>query len=352
MPWLRVDDGLPFDAKVLTLGRTKAEQNETLGMAVRLWAWCAQQRTDGFLPAGIVDMVGTPACLKRLLTASFGRKALLHKRGEQCECLRERRWPDGADYLVHDFLDRNPSRAENDVARAQKRELRDRELRAAVRARDGDRCRYCGTQVNWSDRRSGRGGVLDHVVPDVAAGADNLVVACRACNTRKGHRTPEAAGMRLLPLPGGRGDQRPIYDESATDPDPTAERTGNGPGTEQRTDSEPVPDPPPPRTPATRAATSPNGAAPHQRALTAQIRDGDSDPTRGAGTDRPGRVGSGNGDLDRTVGYAGPTGTRPTVGPPRTPRATDHPNPYLRQAFTGPTPEQHAGYPPEETTSP
>lgn len=61
-----------------------------------------------------------------------------------------------------------------------------------VFARDGGACRYCGSLDNPT---------FDHVAPRCQGGGDeaeNLVVACRSCNSRKGGRTPEQAGMALL----------------------------------------------------------------------------------------------------------------------------------------------------------
>lgn len=61
----------------------------------------------------------------------------------------------------------------------------------AVFERDGRACRYCGSEEALS---------IDHVVPRCQGGldnSDNLVVACRSCNSRKGGRTPEQAGMVL-----------------------------------------------------------------------------------------------------------------------------------------------------------
>lgn len=57
--------------------------------------------------------------------------------------------------------------------------------------RDDFRCAYCGTHKNLT---------LDHVTPRSQGGKDtweNLVTACQKCNTRKGSRTPEEAGMRM-----------------------------------------------------------------------------------------------------------------------------------------------------------
>lgn len=67
--------------------------------------------------------------------------------------------------------------------------------RRAVFARDLHRCQYCG----------GPAENLDHVTPRSRGGThtwENVVAACRACNTRKGDRSPEEAGMILTSDPG------------------------------------------------------------------------------------------------------------------------------------------------------
>lgn len=66
---------------------------------------------------------------------------------------------------------------------------------AAVYQRDGHACRYCGRANNLS---------IDHVIPRSQGGiheSENLVVACRSCNSKKGGRTPEQARMTLRPAP-------------------------------------------------------------------------------------------------------------------------------------------------------
>lgn len=329
--WLKVHDGLPFDPKVLLLGRTKPEVNEAIGMATRVWAWCAQQRTDGFVPTAVIDAIGTPATLRRLTRPVFDRRPFLHRRGEgdDCACLKGRPWPAGADFLVHDYLDRNPSREENDVRRAKARELKDPALKAEVRDRDGDRCRYCGTTVNWADHRSARGGTYDHVDPDLAAGAANLVVACRGCNARKKDRTPQQSGLRLLPLPGH--PAHPTHDgprfEPGSDPNPNPDPTRK---TTTDTDVGPSVGPsPPPTGPTTPhdALTSPQDAPETDT----------PDRTRGALTSGTGRDGQGAGRVD------GSPAPRHTVGPPTTPRGPLYGNPYLKQS---PDPDLHAGHPP------
>jgi 5-methylcytosine-specific restriction endonuclease McrA len=64
-----------------------------------------------------------------------------------------------------------------------------------IYSRDRNTCQYCGDRFARSDLN------LDHVVPRSQGGTshwENVVCSCHACNRRKGGRTPEQAGMRLL----------------------------------------------------------------------------------------------------------------------------------------------------------
>jgi len=66
--------------------------------------------------------------------------------------------------------------------------------RRAVFARDEWRCQYCGSAAEN----------LDHVVPRSRGGPhtwDNVVAACRRCNSRKENRTPAEVGLRLRRRP-------------------------------------------------------------------------------------------------------------------------------------------------------
>jgi len=68
----------------------------------------------------------------------------------------------------------------------------------ALFARDASLCLYCGKEY-------GRHSLTrDHVVPISKGGRDtweNVVSACFHCNSRKGGRTPQQAGMPLLAVP-------------------------------------------------------------------------------------------------------------------------------------------------------
>ena len=64
--------------------------------------------------------------------------------------------------------------------------------------RDRYTCQYCGKQPGRDEL------TIDHVLPRSRGGSStwlNCVLACLACNTRKGNRTPADAGMRLRGTP-------------------------------------------------------------------------------------------------------------------------------------------------------
>lgn len=70
--------------------------------------------------------------------------------------------------------------------------------RRNVYARDNHRCQYCGNHFREEEL------TYDHVVPKSAGGRrtwTNIVSACRPCNSRKGHRTCDEAGMFPLRAP-------------------------------------------------------------------------------------------------------------------------------------------------------
>jgi len=64
--------------------------------------------------------------------------------------------------------------------------------------RDQEQCQYCGCRPGLRQLN------VDHVRPRSRGGDDsweNLVISCRTCNLKKGHRTPEEAGMVLIRRP-------------------------------------------------------------------------------------------------------------------------------------------------------
>jgi hypothetical protein len=318
MPWLKTDDQAGQNVKLRGLvddgvtGRRAVIQGKaTRGHWHDILTWCAAARTDGFATAAVVDEPGTEDLVRRLLRARYDRAPLIHKRGPDgstpaCKCLVGRTWPADYDYAVHDFLDYNPSRSENDVEKAKKRELRDAALKRAVRDRDEDMCRYCGKHCKQSDRVSDDGLTFDHVDPRIANGIDNLVVACRGCNLRKGRRTPREADMPLLAAPGT--------------PAPDLEQTCGGPATGPTTVAGPV--------------TGPGaGLSQHLSQVSGPSQTHMS----------PGRDGHPPGSAPPAQGTCQPSPLTSQIGPPTTIRGPGASSPYDRESVPGP--DSHAGHP-------
>lgn len=70
--------------------------------------------------------------------------------------------------------------------------------RENVYTRDNGSCQYCGNKVPRPE------ATYDHVVPRVQDGHtrwENVVICCKACNQKKGGRTPDQAKMKLLSVP-------------------------------------------------------------------------------------------------------------------------------------------------------
>ena len=70
--------------------------------------------------------------------------------------------------------------------------------RQNIYARDRNTCQYCGRRLPRHRLN------LDHVIPKSEGGKtcwQNAVCCCLECNLRKGNRTPEMAGMRLINEP-------------------------------------------------------------------------------------------------------------------------------------------------------
>jgi 5-methylcytosine-specific restriction endonuclease McrA len=71
-------------------------------------------------------------------------------------------------------------------------------LRTKVLMRDRYRCQYCGGRPGPAEM------TIDHILPRSRGGRttpENLASSCKACNNRKGDRTPAEARMPLLSDP-------------------------------------------------------------------------------------------------------------------------------------------------------
>lgn len=106
MPWFKIDDGFHCHAKVMAAG------TPAVGLYVRCGSWAAQQTSEGIIPKAIARMYGTPRMIKALVDAG-----LWHAPGHECESCPK---VDANSYVIHQYLDRNPSRVEVELTRKAK----------------------------------------------------------------------------------------------------------------------------------------------------------------------------------------------------------------------------------------
>lgn len=210
--FFQIDDQFHVNQKAKTLAR-KALMNDLRGLAgLGLWtmagSMCQADPTDGVTT--VEDLVsitlnhGVAVELADLLVSA----GLWHAPGHDCE-----RCPKVAagTYLYHDWFALGyDTAAQVKTTRGKRKELKDPVIIAAVWARDCiddpanpavGLCRYCQKEVRRMDRRSEIRPEMDHVDPRIYCGPRNIVLACLACNRKKGARTPEQAGMTLHPAP-------------------------------------------------------------------------------------------------------------------------------------------------------
>lgn len=215
MPYFLLPDTAGHDPRLWKLAGGRPAVFDRLQAAwMRLMSESSHHTHNGYLTeeTALRECHGRRDTLDLLCTSILGEKPLLHRRGDRCDgknCIdASEAWVDGFDYRLCEFSKRNPTRAENERNRSQKADSRDTRLKNEVYDRDGGCCRYCRSgplkrhgMGRARDRR--RALQYDHVDPDRAAGPDglNYVVACARCNEFKAHRTPEEAGLQLLPVP-------------------------------------------------------------------------------------------------------------------------------------------------------
>lgn len=212
MSFFQVDDDFTSNHKVLAL--IEGEGFARAGDAIALWTLagssCRKSGTDGVVTAGAAARLTLDRGGATKAAALLVKYRLWHTAGHGCEACPQP--PEGA-WIFHQWFQFRYGTG--DAERVAKDKLAERRNPAVIEAvwardthQDGQaRCRYCSTVVHrpasgkGGDRRSKTIGHLDHVDPHKAMGPTNIVVACEACNKAKAARTPEAAGMTLLPPP-------------------------------------------------------------------------------------------------------------------------------------------------------
>lgn len=222
MAWARLDDGWRSHPKIKRAVHLAGHRSVKY-LWVEGLSEVNERRTDGVLPVYLADDVFREAGVAPARRAAF-TQALIdaglwhdHRTIEQCgRC--KRAVADTAhgpllpgDVYYHDILDYQQSKddqasPEGKMSKARMTALRaDRELCQEIYARDKGLCRYCGIRVDTNpNNRSGKRRLTrDHIdpgcfTPNGGNFLAGVVLACGDCNRRKGKRTPEEAGMRLL----------------------------------------------------------------------------------------------------------------------------------------------------------
>lgn len=191
MPWLRVDDTAlthPKAMRLRTMEDDVVSAERVIGWVMLSATWSGQHLTDCWIPES-VGAVASPHAWNRLAAAALKVKLLSRAR---------RDGQAGWLVVINDGLFHLMSKEEVERNREKRRATRIDAQRIEVLLRDTDRCRYCGVCVNPKDRKSARGREFDHPDP---ADRSTYVVSCQGCNGHKHERTPEQAGMTLLPPP-------------------------------------------------------------------------------------------------------------------------------------------------------
>ena len=236
MAWLKIDDDWMQHPKV----RRATPEAQLLWFNAAVGS--AKLRTDGIVEAHLVADYAYYAKAKvARAAASLVAAGLWHDAETIRECVSCRdmasRMKSG-DFYFHDWRVYQPSKADNadSTSRFRKNRARRlataRDLKAGIVLRDRSLCRYCGRLVDETqkDRSQPDAASFDHLDPFGENTLDNLVLACQPCNSRKNNRTPEQAGVRLLPVPGAPDIVADELVLVGTGPGPSTDRQG-GPST-------------------------------------------------------------------------------------------------------------------------
>jgi 5-methylcytosine-specific restriction endonuclease McrA len=230
--WVKVDDKFPEHPKVLAAGARLGRCG--CGRVIAIWqasaCYANRNETDGVIPLEILRSAFRLYDHAPLQVAAAMAEPVLI--GTETKSGLLVALADGSGYQLHDYQDYQPTRAEREDERDWNRRrialYRNHDLLQEIRHRDGDCCRYCGSRVDWKDRRGPTGATYDHVQPRGPDIAENIVVACRRCNTAKGQQSVAQAGMRLRPASVSSSEldtDQVVLRPPDPDPDPIPEST-------------------------------------------------------------------------------------------------------------------------------
>ena len=198
MPWLRVSDTAAQHRIVWRAleipGASMQSMWSLFGQVLALAVEAAAFKTDYIIERGsVLKFTGTPEAAEKFIADAMFCGYLTGEVPLDDGRIAYRLIED--EDLFHMRL-----REEIDWENRRRNDTRKTSLIVPIRARDGDACRWCGHVVWWGDRKGGRGATYDHLNPGVPAETpDDMVVACRSCNSSRKDNAGWA--VDLLPAP-------------------------------------------------------------------------------------------------------------------------------------------------------
>ena len=198
MPWLKVSDTAAQHRIVWRAleipGASMQSMWSLFGQVLALAVEAAAFKTDYIIERGsVLKFTGTPEAAEKFIADAMFCGYLTGEVPLDDGRIAYRLIED--EDLFHMRL-----REEIDWENRRRNDTRKTSLIVPIRARDGDACRWCGHVVWWGDRKGGRGATYDHLNPGVSAGTpDDMVVACRSCNSSRKDNAGWA--VDLLPAP-------------------------------------------------------------------------------------------------------------------------------------------------------
>jgi hypothetical protein len=143
MPWVRFDDQYPIHRKVKPLSDSE------MRFHIEAIFWCARNLTDGFVPAEDASDVSAVRRPHKVIPCLVAR-GLLHEAGHVCQSPKCPPSPGGDGWMIHDYLDYQPSKLKVRAEREAKRVRQDRWL-AKKAGRPVDNRASTGVQLSTDD---------------------------------------------------------------------------------------------------------------------------------------------------------------------------------------------------------
>lgn len=201
MAWVRWGDAMAMHPSLLAvLEHPEFDDrllNEVTGFVTRCAAQSGAHNTDYVVRRGTAIQIAGPTRVDLLLdVAAFAGLITEVEISDDGRAVTAYKLKDDDPEFLHLRLKKEiewEQQRKNDSARPQ--------LIVPVRLRDGDACRWCGCIVDWFDRRSGRAGTYDHLVPGEPATIDTYVVCCKSCNSSRRDGLAPNGRTNVLPAP-------------------------------------------------------------------------------------------------------------------------------------------------------